>query len=546
MWLVVASLLGAAAMAQELPPIAVNNLPTPLAGEWMFRIGHDPAFASPFRERRNWQRIRVPGSWRKQGYPDYNGHAWYRLSLFMSSELAGEDLGLDLGRIADVDEVFFNGRRIGTTGVFPPAFAPAFLARRFYAIPREAVRFGMDNELAIHVFSHLRSGGLVGPSPILDRLGDVLKSEVLRDIGAYSLATFLLTLAVFLLVLFMAQRDALELPSFAGFLVATSILMASYTSWGLAQAVGYAGSFRLHVAALLGACALLPAALFRLGRRPQPVAVVACETILALGAASALVWRDVGDLALWIAVGEIMILVVIGLVGHLAVTNLRRRRPWGPILVGGLGAMFVGVSVDILVDLGMLPRLRILGGEMLAPIGLVPCAIAATAALSYAWVERKWGEPLDPATGVMPRDRFTDRINGEMQRARRSGFPLTVAVLRLTTTDPTGESDTFVGRAISGLRRSLRQIDLLARFDQESFALFLAETEERAATTILERLRRTVNEGAGTGRARTRLTAGVAQYRAGRHLSADELLQEAEAALYAAISEGGDCTATAP
>ncbi len=119
------AVFAAVASAQEAPPINVSQLPTSLAGEWLFRIGHDPSWASPFRERRNWQRIRVPGSWESQGFAAYNGHAWYRLPLFVSSQLAGQNLGLDAGLIADVDEVFLNGRKVGATGTFPPRFARA-------------------------------------------------------------------------------------------------------------------------------------------------------------------------------------------------------------------------------------------------------------------------------------------------------------------------------------------------------------------------------------------------------------------------------------
>jgi len=96
------------------------------------------------------------------------------------------------------------------------------------------------------------------------------------------------------------------------------------------------------------------------------------------------------------------------------------------------------------------------------------------------------------------------------------------------------------------IRRALRQIDMLSRYDRDTFALLLADTEERAAMTILERLRRTVAEGAASGEGRPVVTAGVAQHRPSRHVAADELIEAAEAALYAAIAEGGDCTATAP
>ena len=126
--------------------------------------------------------------------------------------------------------------------------------------------------------------------------------------------------------------------------------------------------------------------------------------------------------------------------------------------------------------------------------------------------------------------------------ARRSRWRSSASTSRTTSV----ERDHSAAHAVASLRRGLRQIDLLARYDPETFALLLAETDERAAMTIIERLRRTVTQSGASRPGRARTTAGLAQYRPGRHLSADELLGEAEAALYAAVSEGGDCTATAP
>jgi diguanylate cyclase (GGDEF)-like protein len=137
-------------------------------------------------------------------------------------------------------------------------------------------------------------------------------------------------------------------------------------------------------------------------------------------------------------------------------------------------------------------------------------------------------------------------LGAELLRARRGGSPLAVALLRLTLVEPASERDQPTTEAVASLRRGLRQIDLLARYDAETFALLLSETDERAAMSIIERLRRTASQSVSGRSGRARTTAGLAQYRPGRHLSADELLREAEAALYAAVSEGGDCTATAP
>ncbi len=541
----IALAVAAVAGAQVPPPIIVSKLPTSLAGEWLFRVGHDPAFASPFRETRNWQRIHVPGAWEKQGWPGYDGHAWYRATLFVSSELEGEDFGLDLGRVGDTDEVFVNGREVGRTGSFPPRYDKATLARRFYLVPREALRFGQYNELAVHVYNDSQSGGLLGPTPQMDSFQAILLREVLRDVGAYCLATLLLALAVFQLVLFLVQRDALEHLAFAGCLGAIAVALTALTHWGPCLVIGNTTTFRVYAAAVLLAVALFPTTPYRLTRRSQPAVLLAAETLVALGAVLALVWRDEADLHLWVFAAQASILLTTGLTLRLTLRVLERRRPWGAALVASSALFAICAVIDILCDIGVVPRFHVWVGELLTPLGLAPFAFAFSAALGFSWVERRWGEPLDASTGLMARDRFVDRLNGEMQRWRGSAPPLAVALLRVSVSDARGEPDRPAAGIVTHLRKELRQIDLLARFDPDTFALLLSDTEERAAMSILERLRRSVGEHAsGAGRVRT--TAGVAQYRPGRHLAAEELLAEAEAALYAAISEGGDRTATAP
>ena len=541
-----ALLLGAGlASAQDAAPVLVNTLPTTLAGEWLFRIGHDPAFASPFRERRNWQQIHVPGPWEREGWPDYAGHAWYRLALVVSSDLAGEDLGLDLGLVGDVDEVFLNGRRIGGTGGFPPRFDKATLARRFYLIPREVLRLGQLNEISIHVYNESRFGGILGPAPSLDRYTRILARAVLRDIAAYTVGTLLLTLAVLHLLLFAKQRDQLEHLSFAGTLTAGAAFLIAHATWGPVLLLGYGATYRAAVATLLLGLACFPTVPLRLAGRRHPAVLLGVETLLVLGAAFALVWRDEGDLQVWLYAGEAALLLVAGL-NLQVVAGLVRRRRWAWVVLVASILFTVAATLDVLVDIGVLTRVSVLGGELFAPVTAVPCALAMSFALTLNWMERRWGEPLDAATALMSRERFVDRLVAELERAHRNGSTLAVALLRLTFAGPDGERGQPTADAVSSLRRALRQIDLLARYDGETFVLLLAETDERSAMSIIERLRRAAGEGVAPRAGRARTTAGLAAYHPGRQPSADELLREAEAALYAAVSEGGDCTATAP
>jgi diguanylate cyclase (GGDEF)-like protein len=540
-------LLASAAVAQEGPSVTISQLPTSLAGEWLFRTGHDPAYASPFREKRNWQRIHVPGAWERQGWPGFNGHAWYRLSLTFSADLERQDFGLDLGVIGDVDEVFLNGRRIGATGNFPPRYERAKLARRFYFVPREAVRFGERNELAVHVYNGGRLGGLVGPSPSVGSYDSIVGRQFLRDLTAYSLATFLIALALLQLPLFLVQRDAFEHLAFALFLAAVALVAVAPTRWGPALVLGYGVAYRLLLAGLLSAEALLPAVLFRLARIHKPHWLAFLQTGLVFFAAFALVGRAENDLPFVLTVTELGAVASLGVSFYLAVVMTVRHRPWARTIMVTMPLLGVLIIADILTELGLLPRVLPTTAELLAPAGLLPFTLAVSFALLHRWVDRRWGEPVDSTTGLMNRDRFLDRLGLEMERSKRSGQPLSVALLRINLSESSPDHERDRDRAVAMMRRSLRQIDLLSRYDQETYAMLLVETDERNAMAIIERLRQTVATGTpSAGQPRIRTSAGVALFRPPRHAFYGDLLQEAEAAIYAAIAEGGNCTATAP
>jgi len=539
-----AILVSSQVVAQEPATIVVEDLPCSLAGTWLFRTGHDPAWASPFRERRYWQSIEVPGPWERQGFASYNGHAWYRLSFFLPSRFAGETLGLDLGTVGDIDEVFLNGRPVGATGSPPPEFEKATLARRFYLIPKDAPRFGEHNELSVHVYNKTRFGGFLGPAPRLDRWDHVLLTQVLRDIATWVLAAVLGTLALLQLIVFSSQRHDLEHLTFALFLLAIALYYLTYATWGPVRLVGHSTNFRLNVACLLAAVALFLPPIYALARQGLPIAVMGSQSLLALGVAFTVVWRDESDLYFWVYVAE-LVAVLFAVVALRAIALHLWSGAWGRALFGTSLAFLLLVTLDILVHSGLVPRIAVFFGEMYSPLAIIPLAAVLSVALVSRWAEHRWGEPTDLATGLSTFERFTATLGREMDRSRRSFAPLTVALLRITGDAPITTGDTIGSLAAKVLRRSLRQVDLVARRGDDTFAILLADTDERAAMATLDRLRRAIAETLGASHHPTTV-AGVAQYRPSRHTAPAELLAEAEGALYAAMNEGGNATATAP
>lgn len=131
-----------------------------LEGRWQFSIGDKEEWSSPDYDDSQWERVFVPAAWEDEGFHGYNGYAWYRTEFSISDRYKENDLYLFLGYVDDVDEVYINGKKIGTTGKFPPKFETAYSAERQYSIPNGLLNFDGDNVIAVRVFDYRLNGGI--------------------------------------------------------------------------------------------------------------------------------------------------------------------------------------------------------------------------------------------------------------------------------------------------------------------------------------------------------------------------------------------------
>jgi sialate O-acetylesterase len=132
-----------------------------LNGMWYFSIGDDQDWARYEYNHFNWEQIKVPSMWEQQGFNGYDGYAWYRREVKISSEAKNLSLWLDLGYIDDADEVYLNGELINSSGKFPPHFKTAYTAHRLYQLPSHLIKYGQENVLAIRVYDAYKEGGII-------------------------------------------------------------------------------------------------------------------------------------------------------------------------------------------------------------------------------------------------------------------------------------------------------------------------------------------------------------------------------------------------
>jgi hypothetical protein len=144
-------------LASEENLVLLQNL----KGNWQFSIGISEEWVSPKFDDSKWETIKVPSPWEDQGFNGYNGYAFYRKRLNISSNYKGRMLYLNMGYIDDVDEVYLNGHKIGSTGSFPPNYNTAYNAERVYYIPEEDINFDASNLIAVKVYDSYNEGGIV-------------------------------------------------------------------------------------------------------------------------------------------------------------------------------------------------------------------------------------------------------------------------------------------------------------------------------------------------------------------------------------------------
>jgi diguanylate cyclase (GGDEF)-like protein len=158
---------------------------------------------------------------------------------------------------------------------------------------------------------------------------------------------------------------------------------------------------------------------------------------------------------------------------------------------------------------------------------------------------------IDPLTGIANRRAFFAAFDAEINRAQRTGAPLSVAILDLDhfkrVNDRAGHrAGDAVLESLGGLLRSslLRQgIDVPARLGGEEFGLILPGADLNGAAAVAERLRRAFHVAPHT-RLGT-LSGGVATL-GPQYETPDDLLQAADQALYAAKEAGRDRIRRAP
>lgn len=120
------------------------------------KVGDDMAWASQSYNDAGWGNIQLGTSLKDAGVK--NIYAWFRIKVIIPSSMKalaekGQGIQLQLGKIDDIDQTFFNGKLVGQSGSFPPVYQTQWQANRLYIIPVSDVQWDKENLISIRIFS---------------------------------------------------------------------------------------------------------------------------------------------------------------------------------------------------------------------------------------------------------------------------------------------------------------------------------------------------------------------------------------------------------
>lgn len=473
---------------------------------------------------------------------------WYRVRLLLPATAGTRPLAFTTRVIRDVDEVYFEGERIGGLGSFPPKLDSAIHLARLYPIPPRLTAGPGPKTLAVRVWRGTRDGSVFREPPHLDDLGEALAARAHADQALVLFLGIGLTLGLVLFLFSLHARGAAEYPLFGVLSVSLSLFaMTNHSDWSIWPFPAET-AFRLYVASAMACSMVYAPALRRLLRFETPRRFLLYHAFFAFHLLGGLFAPRI-EMLVWPSriYPFVFLLLLLELLRPL-VRAVRERRRRAPAVLAGHLVFFVGVFVfSRLVP----PLSRFFDEPRAAAAILVAGFLALAATFLWAMSDQlarfRVAALTDPATRLWNRTALFEEIEDradQRRRAERSSFGLVLVDLDRfkELNDRRGHlaGDKLLVRIARSLQDASRPGDFVARFGGDEFGVLLQGVDPETIGPVATRLHEALLATLEAESAEIPVTAslGAAVFSRRRHAAAADLFQDADHALYESKAAG--------
>lgn len=552
----------------EAPRHTLENMDATysLKGNWQFLPGDNLDWASPSYDDSGWGSKRVPERWDKEGFPQSNQFAWYRLTLKFDESLLDDrgslsHLGIRIGKIMSAYELYAGGELVGGVGKFPPLSEVNYDKTFVYPIPSSALADDGTLVLALRVWGGsdvaLSHWG-AGPHAGVFRIGDyalLLQASFLGELPGLLACVLFLGFGCYHIYLY-RRNPQIKVYLWYGL---SALDIGLYSLMGNQWRYNFNLSFVTFEKIEFGAIYLFPALVIQLIWSLLDLQITKLLRVYQLS----------------FVVAAVLIVLVPGMDIHSQTLQpwqfwtipLLLTAPWLIVREAHAGhpearTALVGVMIfltacinDLMIDLAGWNSARLI------PLGFVAIMVSMAISLANRFTTalnnlegqvaertsdlRRANRLLaevarrDPLTSLLNRRGFSDVAEAELQRFVRTGREPSLILADLDNfkefNNQNGHAcgDYVLQKVARLLGDRIRNMDELARWGGEEFIFLLPEISLEGAAHVAEKLRVIIEnhqfEYNGLQLSVT-MTFGVSTFREGETLEAG--IARADTALY--------------